>query len=151
MLTAFLELESAIRAAEHPEDCGGREIKTASSSTTIGNGGPNTSAKACYKLRLRPARNFRARGDTRKPTRVPGHGSFAARVIKRNVRGAADSIDYHAQQSPPPSRCTLPCVICVQLMRNTQTGFGDFVSPPQLAKGLTTSAVLARWRLERLR
>jgi hypothetical protein len=26
-LTAFLELESAIRAAERPEDCGGREIK----------------------------------------------------------------------------------------------------------------------------
>jgi hypothetical protein len=25
-LTAFLELESAIRAAEHPEDCEGREI-----------------------------------------------------------------------------------------------------------------------------
>jgi hypothetical protein len=26
-LTAFVELESAIRAAERPEDCGGREIK----------------------------------------------------------------------------------------------------------------------------
>jgi hypothetical protein len=26
-LTAFLELESAIRAAERPGDCGGREIK----------------------------------------------------------------------------------------------------------------------------
>jgi hypothetical protein len=26
-LTAFLELESAIRAAERPEDCGAREIK----------------------------------------------------------------------------------------------------------------------------
>ena len=26
-LTAFLELESTIRAAERPEDCGGREIK----------------------------------------------------------------------------------------------------------------------------
>jgi hypothetical protein len=26
-LTAFLELESAIRAAERPEDSGGREIK----------------------------------------------------------------------------------------------------------------------------
>ncbi len=27
LLTAFLELESAIRAAERPGDCGGREIK----------------------------------------------------------------------------------------------------------------------------
>jgi hypothetical protein len=27
MLTAFLELEAAIRAAERPEDCGGRKIK----------------------------------------------------------------------------------------------------------------------------
>jgi hypothetical protein len=26
-LTAFLELESAIRATERPKDCGGREIK----------------------------------------------------------------------------------------------------------------------------
>jgi hypothetical protein len=26
-LTAFLELEAAIRAAERPEDCGGRKIK----------------------------------------------------------------------------------------------------------------------------
>jgi hypothetical protein len=26
MLTAFLELESVIRAAERPEDCGGHEI-----------------------------------------------------------------------------------------------------------------------------
>ena len=26
-LTAFLELESVIRTAERPEDCGGREIK----------------------------------------------------------------------------------------------------------------------------
>ena len=26
-LTAFVELESAIRAAERPEDCGGHEIK----------------------------------------------------------------------------------------------------------------------------
>jgi hypothetical protein len=26
-LTAFLELESAIRAAERPEDCGARDIK----------------------------------------------------------------------------------------------------------------------------
>jgi len=26
-LTAFLELESVIRAAEHPEDCGARKIK----------------------------------------------------------------------------------------------------------------------------
>jgi len=26
-LTAFLELESTIRAAERPEDCGGREVK----------------------------------------------------------------------------------------------------------------------------
>jgi hypothetical protein len=26
-LTAFMELESTIRAAERPEDCGGREIK----------------------------------------------------------------------------------------------------------------------------
>ena len=26
-LTVFLELESTIRAAERPEDCGGREIK----------------------------------------------------------------------------------------------------------------------------
>jgi len=28
-LTAFLELEAAIRAAERPEDCGAREIKLA--------------------------------------------------------------------------------------------------------------------------
>jgi hypothetical protein len=27
ILTAFVELESVIRAAERPEDCGGREIK----------------------------------------------------------------------------------------------------------------------------
>jgi len=27
LLTAFLEIESTIRAAERPEDCGGREIK----------------------------------------------------------------------------------------------------------------------------
>jgi len=34
-LTAFLELESAIRAAERPEDCGASEIKLDSLSRTI--------------------------------------------------------------------------------------------------------------------
>jgi hypothetical protein len=34
-LTAFLELESTIRATERPEDCGGREIKLDSLSRTI--------------------------------------------------------------------------------------------------------------------
>ena len=35
LLTAFVELESAIRAAERPEDCGGREIKLDKLSRTI--------------------------------------------------------------------------------------------------------------------
>jgi hypothetical protein len=34
-LTAFVELESVIRAAERPEDCGAREIKLDSLSQTI--------------------------------------------------------------------------------------------------------------------
>jgi len=34
-LTAFLELESAIRAAERPEGCGGREIKLDELSRTL--------------------------------------------------------------------------------------------------------------------
>jgi hypothetical protein len=39
-LTMFLELESTIRAAERPEDCGGREIKFDKLSQTAQRRGP---------------------------------------------------------------------------------------------------------------
>ncbi len=122
-LTAFMGLESTIRAAERPEDCGGREIKFANCLRS------DRSRALCPECsgRSGPVKDSSVVGDI-------GHGSLVS-TVRPSTTSASTTIRPHFTTSRPATTrrlsSTRPITRCLLLG-----------SPPEL--GGTLRQVSAR-------